>query len=118
MKKNLRRALYIGILLFIVVGLLSTLVGFVFADGGYDITFEKETNPDLIGSYALFRTNRGVEWSEFGSWKNSFELFFDSKSCIKLTYNPYGIFYAADGWNWLPKENFWGDICYKLRKIK
>ena len=118
MRKNLQKALYFGIMVFIVILLLSSLVGIVFADSGYDITFKKEINPDFIGSYILFRTNRGVEWSEFGTWKNSFELFFDSKSCIKLTYNPYGTFYAADGWTWLPKENFWGEICYKLQKNK
>ena len=85
------------------------------SSGTQSLEFKEETTPRYIGSYVLFRTNNGVEWSEFGSWKSDMSMFFDAKKCIKLTYEPYGTFYADANHKWVLTQNFWGESCLELR---
>lgn len=110
---------YLLVAMIFAIGMLLCSCQFAKADSGYnEITFEQETNSNYIGSYVLFRTNKGVEWSEVGNWKSDIGLFFDAKKCIKLTYEPYGSFYADTNHKWVVTQNFWGEPCLQLQKNK
>jgi len=66
----------------------------------------------------LWRENKGIEWPEWGEWKSSFELFFDSNKCIRFTGFKEGTFKAAPSWEWILREPFLSSPCMQLQKIK
>ena len=118
MKTSLKKAFYLGVIVFTVIAVASVLVGFVFADGDYNIEFLPEDNPEYIGSYFLWRENKGIEWPEWGEWKSSFELFFDSNKCIRFTSLREATFKAEPGWEWMLREPFLSPPCMQLQRIK
>lgn len=84
------------------------------------ILFEKETNPEWIGSYNAVFLLDGKQNIQEGYWQNELELLVDPPiaKCIGITFATEVTLRAADGWQWVEDTKDAGRLCYRLEKTK
>lgn len=120
MEKKLKKALLVGVAVFVVVAVASIVVGYVSADGEDNLAFVEEKNPKLIGSYLSIYENGSFDDYDRDEWSSWIHLFLDFEKCIVPSKDKNYIFFSdwERGWYWMPRQNIWGDICYRLEKNK
>lgn len=122
MKTSLRKAFYVGLLIFFVVAVTSVVVGFVSADGGCNywerntVCFGQEDHKGWIGSYTMVDENGRYLYRNH--WKNKIDLMINGEGCIYPRPGTQTTFLskAKTGWFWKAKTDIFGYTCYRLKK--
>ena len=121
MKTSLRKALLLGIAVFVVVAIASiVVVKFVSADAGCilneTVCYGGEDHSRWIGSYIMMDNNGRILQSNH--WKNKVDLLLNGEGCIYPRPGTQTTFLAKwkNGWVWKAKTDIFGYTCYRLKK--
>lgn len=83
-----------------------------------DVKFEMESNDAYVGSYHIYRSNLGQEWSEYGEWTPVQYVLTLGGPEVCFGFDGHdGHFRATEGYKWTEVISD-GRTCLKLTKIK